>query len=416
MSSPRPRSSRFVRTAALPVLGSVAVLVSALGAVLGAVLWAGCVEADTKVVRRTLFFAGSPVARIEERTAGSGAGRTVARVATLEDTGEVTTLTATLDAHGFATSARYTRGTLRTVALADLSAVAPHARVVLIDLLGQVQPASATEVALVDLSSAEVIAGRVERRGAEIVATDARGAVVARANVEGHRTGPGAFFEGDSAPATARLPIEIAAVDPRGVKGWRLVGVPDVVDALSADGPGQRRRGATVLHSAEPLLAPPPPGASRAEPFLESDDARVRAFAAPLASTGDALARVTRMIDAIHGRVDASKRALPPAAVVMLEQGGDCDGAAALLTAGLRAIGTPARPVVGYRWVDGRFVPHAWTEVYTPSGWLLADAAAPRIGDDPTYLKLFEGLGGALSMGRVLGRLQLEPITDAGAP
>ncbi|OGQ12208.1 MAG: hypothetical protein A2138_02060 [Deltaproteobacteria bacterium RBG_16_71_12] len=169
------------------------------------------------------------------------------------------------------------------------------------------------------------------------------------------------------------------------------------------------------MRRADPSVDPPGDGATASQPFIESADVRVVAWATSLGAPDDPLARAVRLVEAIHPMAAADKRALPPAAVVMLEHGGDCDGAAALLVAGLRALGTAARPVVGYRWAEGRVVPHAWAEVHTPAGWVLADASAPRIGDDPTYLKLFDGLGGALTMGRVLGRLQLEP-TQPGAP
>lgn len=389
-------------------------------ALIGAALITGalaCPSRDPAVARRTLFFAGEAVARVEERVIDAGAGKRVTRTTTLEDTGEPTVLEATLDQHGFAKSARYTRGTLRTVdlaALPELGAPAARPPVVLIDLLAHLQPAGPAEVALVDLASAEVIDGRVERRGAEIVALDRYRGVVARANVEGHRTGPGVFFEGDSAPATPRVPVEISAVTPRDVGAWRLLGVGDVLAALGADGPGQRRAGDLLLRRVDPVVDTPAAGATAPQPFIESVDARVVGWATSLAAPAEPLARVVRLVEAVHPMVDADKRALPPAAVVMLEHGGDCDGAAALLVAGLRALGTAARPVVGYRFSEGRFVPHAWTEVHTPAGWVLADASVPRIGDDPTYLKLFDGLGGALTMGRVLGRLQLEPAIPPG--
>ena len=399
---------------------SLPVSLSLLAVVYGAGTSApGCQKADAQVAHRTLYFAGAPVARIEERLDVDGRTRSVTPIATLEETGEQTVLTATLDAQGFALAGRYVRGILREVSLEQLAAptrFAPPRRVVLIDLLGHVQPPSPTEVAIVDLSSAEVIAGRVERRNAEIVAVDRFGAVIARANVEGHRSGPGVFFEGDGAPATARAPVEIPTVEPRANGAWLLVGVGDVLGALSADGPGQRRLGDALVHSSEPVVEAPSTDTLAPQPFIESDDARVVAWAGALSGGADPLAQAARLVEAIHPMVDATKRAVPPGAVVMLERGGDCDGAAALLTAGLRARGTPARPVVGYRWVEGRFVPHAWVEVYTPAGWMLADATVPRLGDDSTYLKLFDGLGGALTMGRVLGRLQLEPMAAPGAP
>lgn len=377
-----------------------------------------CGARDGTVARRTLYFAGEPVARVEERVSGGGGERRVTRTVVLEESGDTSELVATIDAQGFALSARYTRGTLRRIELADLAAlaVATGPPVVLIDLLGAVQPLAPTAVLLVDLASAEVLTGSVERRGAEIVALDAFRAVVARANVEGHRTGPGVFFEGDSVPATARAPVHIEAANPAGVRAWRLVGIGDTVAALAADGPGQRRVGDVVVRAADATLTPAPSSAVAPQPFIESTDTRVLAWASALAAGDDPMARAARLVEAIHPLVDGAKGALPPGALVMLERGGDCDGAAALLTAGLRALGTPARPVVGYRWVEGRFLPHAWTEVWTPAGWLVADATVPRIGDDPSYLKLFEGLGGALTMGRVLGRLQVQPTTAPGAP
>lgn len=376
---------------------------------------AACPRPDTRATRRALFFLGASVAHVVEQVQGSGAGRVVTRTTTLEDSGEESVLTATLDPRGFATTARYRRGDVRKVALEELTQRGADP-VVLIDLLGHVQPVAPTHVVLVDLSSGEALRGRVERRGAEVVALDPHGGIVARANVEGHRTGPGAFFEGDSPPAALSTPADIPTVDPRGVRAWRLLGISDALSALSAAGPGQRRDGDVVVRGVAASAAPPPEAHRHPALFLESDDPRVVAFATPHLASADVLERTTRLMEAIHPRVDGRQRSLPPSAVLMLERGGDCDGAAALLAASLRVGGTPARPVVGYRWVEGRFVPHAWTEVYTPAGWVLADASVPRLGDDPTYLKLFEGLGGALTMGRVLGRLQLQPLTDADRP
>ncbi|MBI1949072.1 MAG: hypothetical protein HYS27_25515 [Deltaproteobacteria bacterium] len=416
MTRPAPSSPLTQRSVARPAVSAATLAAAALVAT---ALVGACPARDASVTRRTLYFAGEPVARIEERALPEGAGRRVTRAAVLEDTAESTELVAVLDAHGFARQARYTRGKLRSVALDALSlpvASESDTPVVLIDLLGHVQPPAATAVSLVDLSSAEVVLGSVERRGAEIVALDRFGGVVARANVEGHRTGPGVFFEGDSASGTPRQPVEVPSVDPRGVGAWRLLGVDDVLPALAADGPGQRRVGDLVVRRVDPPTETPTPLDTGPQPFVESSDERLVAWATALRAPDDPLARAVRLVEAIHPLVDASKRALPPSAVVMLEHGGDCDGAAALLAAGLRALGTAARPVVGYRWADGRFAPHAWTEVHTPGGWVLVDAAAARVGDDATYLKLFEGLGGALTMGRVLGRLHLQPAAAPGAP
>ena len=67
--------------------------------------------------------------------------------------------------------------------------------------------------------------------------------------------------------------------------------------------------------------------------------------------------------------------------------------------------GHAARPVVGFVLHDGKLVPHAWAELYTPGGWTMADATLPAIGVFSTHVKLADGLGSVLTMGRVLGRV-----------
>jgi transglutaminase-like putative cysteine protease len=125
----------------------------------------------------------------------------------------------------------------------------------------------------------------------------------------------------------------------------------------------------------------------------------------------------------VHRLVDADKADEPPSALAMLRHGGDCDGAAALVTATLRACGLPARPVVGYRLVDAggaraRLVPHALAEVYSTSGWMRVDATMPALGIlDDVFVPVGEGLGGALSMGRLLGVLDGgDLVADVAAP
>ena len=113
----------------------------------------------------------------------------------------------------------------------------------------------------------------------------------------------------------------------------------------------------------------------------------------------------------------------------MLQAGGDCDGAAALVVASLRACDHPARAVVGYRLIEAatesaRLVPHAVAELYRKPGsaedagvWWRIDATVPALGDlDDVFLPVAEGLGGALSMGRVLGILEPGDVVITGTP
>ncbi len=271
----------------------------------------------------------------------------------------------------------------------------------------------------------------MERRGAEVVALDAHGGVVARANVEGARTGPGAFFEGDSVPRLDVAPVDVplAPTVAGGRRaGVRLIGVDDVLTSMDLDGPGQHRAGAgggvaavVMLDGASPSTAAGAAAAPRAasEPtaqdrapglFLDSADAGVVAFARKHGAGRAPLVDAASVADAVHDLVDPNEKQRPPSARGMLAHGGDCDGAAALVVASLRALGHAARPVVGYELKGDALVPHAWAEVLVDGTWLMVDATLPKVGADAEHLKLFDGLGGALTMGRVLGRVRAEPV------
>lgn len=417
MGRARPR----VATAVARTL--FAIIVPAVAAT-GTASLVACSRGPPPAHELTLFFRGDPVANIAERVTDEvGGRRRVERRARLAHAEEVT-LEAVVDAAGTVQEARYRRGGRREVRLVDgrlTDVLRGSSReiagdTVLLELLRFAQPARATEVALLDLASGEAVRGRLERQGPAVVALDEAGGLIARVNVEGLRTGPGAFFEGDTPPSLDTAPVELSLAAAPSTRGLRLVGVDEAVPVMKLEGPGQRPgAGGTVVldvkHS--PKTAPTPADRSPTL-FIESDAEAVRAFAARTARAGDPLVDAVALVGAIHPLVDAARSDEPPSALGMLTSGGDCDGAAALLTASLRALGHAAHPVVGYRRSSGdragRFVPHAWVEVYTREGWLLVDATAPRVGSDGTHLKLFEGLGSALTMGRVLGRLRLEPV------
>lgn len=389
-----------------------------------ALAYAGCTGRRAPAQERTLFFRGAPAAQVEERVEDEGGGKRVSRRVRLPN-GELADTDALLDASGFVREAHYRRADRRAVDLrgATLSdgsgaRLALTAPVVAIDLLRHVNPQTPAIVTIVDLASGEAIAGRVERRGASVSLLDGHGGLIARCNVEGACTGPGAFFEGvpGDAPSLDTAPVDVALVATGPRRGLRLVGIDDARGALALDGPGQRAAAPGVVAFVDGAAAasgPPLPPADTRAPglFIESADPRVKAFAFAHGSGADALADAVTIAAAVFALVDPGATDAPPSATEMLESGGDCDGAAALVTAAMRALGHAARPVVGYRFVAGRFVPHAWAEVYTPTAWVLIDGSMPKVGSDSQHLKLFDGLGSALTMGRVLGRLRLEPFT-----
>ena len=368
----------------------------ALGVLLGILLVSGC-ERPATPQSRTIFFAGEAVASVDETVQG----RHITRVVKLGD--ERITTEVDLDAAGFVVAASYDRPkkrhlTLRGDQIVDdggRSLRLPDGPLTLVELVPRLRVTTPTRAVLVDLSSAEFLQVTVKRKGPEIVVVDDTGVTIVRAVPEGQRSGPGVFVEGDAASA-ASSPVDVVVPGLRNVLGKRLGGEARKVPL--------------------PSTFAPAPAASLPALFLESDDPAVVAFAA---CSGSALDDARRIAEATHALVDAAKSAEPPSATHMLRHGGDCDGAAALVTASLRACGHPARALVGYTLKDAgrsnaRLVPHALVEVYAGTSWTKVDATVPSLGDpDSLFLTVAEGLGGALTMGRVLGRVDAGDVVSA---
>jgi hypothetical protein len=326
-------------------------------------------------------------------------------------------LEARLDDEGFVRSARTTRtGSFdrHTVELEALPLPHDGVPIVLLELLTRVRPAGRRAVRFVDLASGEHHDGSVEPRGDDVVAHDASGAVLAftRAARRG-QVGPGGFVE-EPLLESESASQACAALSPKLERRPRkllLEGLADALASLTLSGPGQRvdtqdARGPILAFDASFVDVTPPQRADRiGTPLLEVDDPRVLAFARARAAGLDPLEDARKIVEAVHDRVDPARTDVPPTAVAMLEHGGDCDVAAALVVASLRALGHAARPVVGMKLHDGALVPHAWAEVYTSNGWTMADATLPAVGVLSTHVKLAAGTGSALNMGRVLGRM-----------
>lgn len=347
--------------------------------------------------KRTVFFANDAVASVVEVVDGSDVVRTV----TLDGSDEVVVTRATVDARGFVVRADYRRPGKRHLRYADGAIVDDGGRrltvsqpVVLVELLPRVRTTQPTRATLLDLSSAEALAVSIERRGPEIVAVS-DGVVVVRALPEGQRSGPGVFVEGDAAAAAPAAPVVVAVPGLRSLKGKVL--------------------GGEAKRLTPPSTWAPTPADAQPGLFIEANDAAVVEFAGACGSVADDARRVG---EAVHEKVDAKKTQDPPSALGMLQHGGDCDGAAALVAAALRACGHSARPVVGYKLKDpgteaARLVPHAVVEVYAGSSWMRVDATVPALGDlEDVFVPVAAGLGGALTMGRVLGRIDAGDVVE----
>ena len=81
---------------------------------------------------------------------------------------------------------------------------------------------------------------------------------------------------------------------------------------------------------------------------------------------------------------------IPNAKEIIIHKKGDCNEHATVLTALLRAVGIPARIVVGLVYKDGKFYYHAWNEAYI-NRWISMDAILRQMPVDATHIKLVEG-------------------------
>jgi Transglutaminase-like superfamily len=191
------------------------------------------------------------------------------------------------------------------------------------------------------------------------------------------------------------------------------------------DGPGERVLAKTAdtltLELTRPRphgVQPFPPAAMKApapadgdavylapNAYIQSDDPAIRAAAqSAVAGQKDVLAAglaLQRWVSqAMHFDLGI---VFAPSTEIFAHRRGTCAGYAMLLTTMARAVGIPARYVLGYVYLDGIFGGHAWTEIQVGGDWLPLDAAVPAGGiADATHLglvrsSLTEGVAGLTS-------------------
>ena len=153
-----------------------------------------------------------------------------------------------------------------------------------------------------------------------------------------------------------------------------------------------------------PFLAP--------EPWIESDDARIRAQARQIVGREDDPARAARLIhDWVAKQVAARVVGGAPGAVRVLEtRNGDCNEHTVLYVALARAAGLPARAVAGLLYRGGRFYYHAWPEVYL-GDWVAVDPTLDQFPADAAHVRfVIGGLARQVELVRLIGSLKLEVL------
>jgi hypothetical protein len=162
--------------------------------------------------------------------------------------------------------------------------------------------------------------------------------------------------------------------------------------------------------------------ALRPNRWLQSDNPRLRAIAAPFAHMGvpDAqkMERLAARTRQLMPRVDFAGHY--SALETLARRAGDCTEAAVLLAALGRAIGIPTRIASGlvysredYHGVANVFMPHSWVLAYVGGEWRSFDAALDRF--DATHIALVIGDGDARSIGaanQLASLLQWQGMTE----
>ena len=224
--------------------------------------------------------------------------------------------------------------------------------------------------------------------------------------------------------AASGIPLEGTITDPRATTALTLRLRGAAADRVPADPPRQRLDDDRVtvtretLPSAAPVLGDVPSDVDRrtlaASPFIESDDAAIRARAREI--VGDATDPRTvarRLVEWVHAAVEkAPSVTVPSAREVLASLRGDCNEHAALLAALARAAGIPARVVAGAVYANDGFYYHAWNELWV-GAWVSADAVFDQLPADATHVKLIEGgLEQQMALMGVIGQLAFAVVEE----
>ncbi|MBW2004245.1 MAG: transglutaminase domain-containing protein [Deltaproteobacteria bacterium] len=130
----------------------------------------------------------------------------------------------------------------------------------------------------------------------------------------------------------------------------------------------------------------------RPEMLIQSDDPKIISLARQIVKeTTDPFLAAQMIMEWVFENLEKMPVvSIPNAKEILAYKKGDCNEHATILTALLRAIGIPARIVVGLVYKDGKFYYHAWNEAYI-NRWVSMDAILNQMPVDATHIKLIEG-------------------------
>ncbi len=170
-----------------------------------------------------------------------------------------------------------------------------------------------------------------------------------------------------------------------------------------------------------PLFAPNQPVPDTLKPYLKStlyvpaDDSRFKDLARSIVGDEKDAARAAARIAAwVHKTVtpDPGIAAIRTAKDILDKPRGVCRDYTTLFTAVARAAGLPTKQCVGVAFADGRFLYHAWPEVWVGGDtWVALEPTWGAPFADATHIKLAEGeITDIYSIAQDLGSYQIKVL------
>jgi len=147
-------------------------------------------------------------------------------------------------------------------------------------------------------------------------------------------------------------------------------------------------------------------------PFIQSDHPQVRSVAKKvLGEEKDAFRAVNRLRTWVYeGLVKEPTVSIPNALEVLQNKKGDCNEHTVLFNAMARAVGIPAKTVVGVVYLRGAFYYHAWSEVWLGK-WISVDSVLNQFPADVTHVKFLEGeIDRQIDILQLIGKLRIKVI------
>ncbi len=197
---------------------------------------------------------------------------------------------------------------------------------------------------------------------------------------------------------TGVTPTGNPIADPRRlINATYRIGGLDLSRFPALDGNGQTVDGATVtVHPAIPRSSGPPPGNDSpwlaATPLVQTDHVSIRTLSKRLTRRKSAYVNANTLSHYVFKTLEKMPVVSMPSAVdILRSRKGDCNEHATLYAALARSAGIPTRVVGGLVLLEGRFLYHAWNEVYANGRWTAVDPTFGQLPVDATHIRFAEG-------------------------